>query len=122
VKVCDTPPPFCASCYGQYTDLRHVDLEASYDGPVVEGGIVGEDMQVQDKIKVSIDELVLCETCLSEAAALIGLTSDAGTRMAELAQRNQELEERLTGTQAYIDQLEKAVAAKPKPQRAKAKA
>jgi hypothetical protein len=123
VKVCDTPPPFCASCYGQYTDLRHVDLEASYDGPVVEGGIIGEDMQVQDKIKVSIDELVLCETCLSEAAALIGLTSDAGTRMAELAQRNQEQAERLLGLQAYVDQLEKAITSKPAPaKKSKAKA
>jgi hypothetical protein len=114
VKVCEIPPPRCASCYGQYTDRKHVDLEASYDGPVVEGGIIGEDGERQDTIKVSIDELVLCELCLREAAGLIGMV-DGDDSDDELRQRVQDLAERNAGLQAYVDQLEKTIAAKPEP-------
>ena len=112
MKVCDVPPPHCASCYGQYTDMRHVDLEASYDGPVIEGGVVGPDGVVVNKIPVSIDELVLCETCLIEAAALIGMRPVDGL-IDELRQRNQTQAEELLGLKAYVQQLEAAVATKP---------
>lgn len=124
MKVCDTPPPFCASCYGQYTDLRHVDLEASYDGPVIEGGVVGPDGEVVSKIPVSIDELILCETCLIEAASLIGMRPVDGL-IDELRQRNQTQAEELLGLKAYVQQLEASIAARPevkKPQRRKAAA
>lgn len=114
MKVCDIPPPHCASCYGQYTDKVHVDLEASYDGPVIEGGIVGPDGEVVNKIPVSIDELVLCETCLIEAAALIGMKPAVDDFVADLRQRNQTQAEELLGLRAYVEQLEAAVAGKPK--------
>jgi hypothetical protein len=52
----------CAACYGQYGDRRYVDFEAAYDGPVLEGAI-----------KVAIDDLVICENCLTAAAKMIGL-------------------------------------------------
>ena len=113
MKVCDIPPPHCASCYGQYTDKVHVDLEASYDGPVIEGGIVGPDGEVVNKIPVSIDELVLCETCLIEAAALIGMRPVDGL-IDELRQRNQTQAEEILGLKAYVQQLEATIAGKPK--------
>jgi hypothetical protein len=105
VKLTDTPA-YCASCYAQKPAQRHVDLEAAYDGPVLEGSV-----------RVAIDDLVLCEECLTEAANLIGLVNPDETT-AELDRARERLaqqDERLLAQSAYVAQLEAAVAAKPKP-------
>lgn len=70
---------YCSSCFGQYLDRKHVDLEAYYDGPVMLG---------KDDNPVSIDDLILCEDCLKEAGALIGLHPAE-----DLKKENQELGE-----------------------------
>ena len=56
-------PPFCAACYGQKPEMRHVDFEAAYDGPVV---------NPEDDIKMAVDDLILCEECLRSAAQRLG--------------------------------------------------
>jgi hypothetical protein len=58
MKFADPKPPFCSACY-QHSTGRHIDFEASWDGPVLEDG---------SKIKVSVDDLILCETCVTRAA------------------------------------------------------
>lgn len=68
---------YCASCFAQDLSQKHVDLEAYYDGPVVGG---------EGDIKVSIDDLILCESCLKEAGAIVGLYPAA-----DLKQENNEL-------------------------------
>lgn len=55
-------PPRCSGCFLQKTEERHVDFESAYDGPYVPGAP-----------PVSIDDLVLCETCLTNGAREIGL-------------------------------------------------
>lgn len=58
------PPSYCAACFGQYPDRLHIDFEASWDGPVVE---------VANGLKVTIDDLIICENCLKGAASLFKL-------------------------------------------------
>jgi hypothetical protein len=87
--MADTPPVRCSACFGQYVDRDHVDFEASWDGPVVEGGYIGEN-GLESNIRVSIDELVLCENCVRDAAALVGF-GDVEKLSAELAQKDQQL-------------------------------
>lgn len=111
MKITDTPA-YCASCYAQKPEQRHVDLDAAYDGPVLEGSV-----------RVAIDDLILCEECLTQAAGLIGLVNP-GDQAAELERfRAQvaEQDERLLRQKTYVDRLEEAVAAKPAPAKAAAR-
>lgn len=111
MRLADTAPPRCASCYDQKTDARHVDFEASYDGPVIPGA---DPLLSQ---AVSVDDLIICEGCLREAARLIGLEDWADLKeRAEAAEAQaKQCEDRLLTQAAYVQDLERAVASKPKP-------
>lgn len=94
------PPTACASCWGQYTDRQHVDFGASYDGPVVDG-----ESGIANHTTVAIDDLIICDECLSAAAALLGLTrdEDQAARTAELEAEVDDLRQRLLGAMDYIE-------------------
>lgn len=109
-------PMFCASCGSQDPEARYVDFDAAWDGPVV---------NPEDGIKMQIDDLVVCENCLKEASALVGLVDP--DRVAEtLANAQEDLvakEQKITELQRYIERLEAAIDAKPggrQPRQAKA--
>lgn len=102
-KIQENPTiSFCSACFNQEPSKRHVDFGASYDGPVMSTG------SEENPIRVSIDELVLCEDCLSSGAEILGLVNadEQVTANEELAQRVEELSERLAGAVAYISKLE----------------
>lgn len=68
---------YCSACFRQDPEMEYVDLEAYWDGPVLD----------QDSgIKQPIDDLVLCENCLRNAAKLIGMVYDEAIK-----QENKEL-------------------------------
>lgn len=96
------PPSHCSSCFGQYTERRHVDFSANYDGPVLQNVVGG--------VMTSIDELIICETCLTHAAKLIGLEppGESQQELEQLRERLVEMSERHLGALAYIATLEKA--------------
>jgi hypothetical protein len=73
-----TDVSYCSSCFQAKPGTLHVDFDAAWDGPVLQDA-VGE------PITHTIDELVICESCLEEAAKLIGMdrTPDAA-RVKEL--------------------------------------
>lgn len=79
-------PAYCAACFGQNSEARHIDFESAYDGPV---------LTLEDGRKQPIDDLVICEACLSEAFALLDPQ--------ELKQRIAELEGLVERMQADID-------------------
>lgn len=99
-------PMFCASCGSQDPKARYVDFDAAWDGPVV---------NPEDGIKMQIDDLVVCENCLKEASALVGLV-DPDQTAETLARAQQDLiakEEKIAELQRYIDGLQTAISAKP---------
>lgn len=108
IHLAETPPVACASCYGQYPDLRHVDFGAAFDGPVLNQ----TDVLVSGMTNVQIDDLIICEECLRAAAALIGLAEHDQMRelLDDMRARNDELAERLEGALALIDAKEKTEA------------
>jgi hypothetical protein len=61
VKIAGEIPAYCSRCFQHDPNLRHVDFEVSYDGPVIPGS----------PEPVAIDDLFLCENCLNEAFALL---------------------------------------------------
>jgi hypothetical protein len=94
LKVADQAPTYCSACHCQDTELQHVDFEAYWDGPVIDG----------KSFKQPIDDLILCSNCLEAAATLIGMVNNKQMRKEnfELGRANDE-------KQTYIDILEKAI-------------
>lgn len=79
-------PPYCAGCHQAVPDKRHVDFGASTDGPMMPAlkgtvGVVGH----------SIDEIVICEVCITEAAKLLGL-GNAEDLLAKLETANRTID------------------------------
>lgn len=64
MKLTNIPPAYCSSCFNQDPEALHVDMEAYWDGPVPEAKGDGYDA-------VAIDDLVVCEACVREAASLL---------------------------------------------------
>jgi hypothetical protein len=105
-RLTDVAPAYCSSCFGQKTELRHVDFDAAWDGPVIDPG---------NGIKQVIDDLIICEHCLAEAASLLGYGQDELLRA-----RVDRLEEDLVAARRqraeaikYSQQLEQTIALRP---------
>jgi hypothetical protein len=114
LKIPDTPPVRCSSCFGQYVERRHVDFEAAWEGPTFKEGIVGEGGEIENGILVSVDDLIICEDCLKAAAALLGLKDpDELAEYAEtLEKRVDELLEQVRGYELHTQNLESSIASK----------
>jgi hypothetical protein len=109
IKLAETPPTHCASCFGQYPERRHVDFGAAWEGPA----FAPDDSEVVGGKAVTIDELVVCEECLRAAATTLALTDeDTRRHVLELEAAAEELRERLFGATDYIAKLEAAAAAR----------
>jgi hypothetical protein len=113
-KFAETPPAMCSGCFGQYPDRQHIDFESSWDGPVVEGGAMGENGQVISRIPVSIDELILCEDCVREGASLLGLSEENTAKLDQLRAEIIDLKARNKGLDTYVNKLEQAVRVRPR--------
>lgn len=90
---------------------RHVDFGAAYEGPVF---AAGEDRAVRGGTPISVDELILCEDCIRDAAKLVGLGNvEAAEKVNdELRREYEELSDRAAAQKAHIDQLEAAFASR----------
>jgi len=104
ITLTERPPVACASCFGQYPQRRHVDFHSDYDGPT----LPPDAENVAGGKFLSIDDLIICEECLSAAAALVGLASadELKAEVADLRATAAELTEKYAGAMAYIQQLE----------------
>jgi uncharacterized coiled-coil protein SlyX len=114
LRIADPPPSHCSACFAQNPGRTHVDFNVSWDGPVIPGGVMGEDGELHPGPQVTIDDLIICEPCLRRAAELIGLVDPQVEQdhLDELDGQLQELKERLAGQAGYIDKLEKAAEAR----------
>jgi hypothetical protein len=110
IQLAQPAPPHCSGCFQAKPTQRHVDFGASYDGPMlpaIDGaaGVIGH----------SIDELILCEDCINQAAGLLGLVR-AEAVVAErdqLEEGNRALRMENAGLRDYTDSLARAVSLKP---------
>lgn len=106
IHLAEPSPPYCAACYQAVPGKRHVDFGSSTDGPVLPslGDVVG-------LVGHTIDEVVICETCIAEAAKLIGLEDAAALRgqLDAALESNDALHEQLAGTRANVADALKGV-------------
>jgi hypothetical protein len=108
VRVAETPPVACASCGGQYPDRRHVDFGAAWDGPVVNQ----LDVVAKGVTPMQIDDLVVCENCILEAAGALKMQDVKAPTLVALQDKIAELETLNYGQRNYISKLERTVMAK----------
>lgn len=113
MRIAESIPSACSACYGQYVTRRHIDFESSWDGPVISEGIMGENGVIAQRVPVSIDELVICEDCLSAAARMLGMDFKHAEKLKELRDAVQAAEERARGLEVHNQQMAAALASKP---------
>src|SRR4051794_14453564 len=75
IRLAETAPAACASCGQRNPDARHVDFGAAgdYGMAPAPGNIAGAKL-------VSIDDLIVCERCLTDAASVLGLEDVSAQR------------------------------------------
>lgn len=103
----------CSKCLMTNVGEEYVDLEGTYEGPTV-AQVTSEGVPIPPFV---IDDLILCESCLREAAALIGL-GDVSESAAELeALRAEVLELRKARVEAErrLEAIERAFEGRAKP-------
>src|SRR4051794_27403443 len=68
IRVAETAPAACPSCGRRDSNARHVDFGAAgdYGMAPAPGNIAGAKL-------ISIDDLIVCEHCLADAAGVLGL-------------------------------------------------
>jgi hypothetical protein len=103
-------PIFCSACHNQDSSARHVDFDAACDRGY-------GSLEDNPDIKISMDDLVLCETCLRHGASLVGLVDadEQGARVESLERRLAEETRRCEQAVNYANRMEEALAARPEP-------
>src|SRR3954462_2206167 len=106
MRIAYPPPAMCSACFGQYTDLIHVDFEAAWDGPVVNN----------DGSPYSVDELVICERCMRAGYSLLPDPEEVETlhgQLAELRVQNAQLVAYAQALEGGVSRLEQALGVRP---------
>lgn len=106
-KLADTNPAYCSGCWdGADATMRFVD----FDGPVIDRG---QREEIRDGVvwnRESIDELILCERCVRDAAQALELKPDLHQRQLREIRR---LELQVEHWRDYAKRMEATVASKP---------
>lgn len=100
-------PQYCSACFNQDSKLRHIDFDASTDR-----GWYGKDPGTH----IAMDDLILCETCIGNAARLLGYQPT--DEVMDKFNRDDEKIKRLTNERdkaaEYADRMEEALRHRPK--------
>lgn len=109
IHIAQESPPFCSACFNPDPGGVHVDFEAVVESPVFAAGY-GGDVAGDGQVVASSDQLILCQGCVKAAAALVGFgdIEQLHAQLAEMAERENAMSDRLAAQAAHIDQLEKA--------------
>lgn len=101
-------PVYCSACFNQDPAAQHVDFDAANDRGYGES---------DTGIKVSMDDLILCEHCLRRGAELVGMR-DARELEEELTSLRRQVDRekhRADAADEYAAKLEDAMDSRPVP-------
>jgi hypothetical protein len=101
IRLAETAPAACASCRRRDPDERHVDFGAAGDY-----GMAPAPDDIAGAKLVSIDDLIVCERCLTDAASVLGL-EDVGAQRHEAERLERECETANAQLAAVTSQLER---------------
>lgn len=113
IHLADPAPPYCAACYQAVPHKRHVDFGAGTDGPVMPPAEVMARNTVTGELEAtrtigtvghSVDEIVICETCVAAAAKLLGMgaADELLDEIEKLRAANDALHTQLTGQRQTV--------------------
>lgn len=105
VSIAPTPPAVCAGCFNSKNGKRFVDLGAAYDGPTFVDAAGG---------RQSVDDNIVCEDCIREAARALDL-AEHPVRETEL--RAERAERDVADWRRYAEGLEQLLAHRPEPKK-----
>lgn len=105
MRIAHFPPVQCSVCFQQNPEMLHVDMEAAYDGPVLD--ISG--------VRHSIDDIVICEDCVRAAAAQLPESREQEERYDHLAAQYANLLDYVALVQGGMSKMEEALDAKLQP-------
>jgi hypothetical protein len=93
---------YCSSCFASKPQMRHVDLEAYYDGPAI---------KQENGDYVGVDDLIICEDCLKSAGLVVDLypAAELKTENVELGKVVEEKHVEIEELHALITDLENTV-------------
>lgn len=97
-------PQYCSACFGQDSKIRHIDFNAACDR-----GWYGQDPGTH----IAMDDLILCEKCVKEAANLLGMVDPDVDRIGELERKLDISEREKRQAQNYADTMEEALSKRP---------
>lgn len=103
VCVAQSPPGFCAACFNSKLGKRFVDLGSAYDGPVIR-----DDAGVAQ----SIDDNIVCEDCVRDAALALELDENPTT---DLERRVAAAEQDAREWRSYAEGVEAQYGRRPEP-------
>jgi hypothetical protein len=100
-------PTHCSACFNQNPQVRHIDFDAACD----------RGYGNSEAVKVQLDDLILCETCLRSGAALVDMVdaTELAERIATLESRMAAEVKRADQAVGYANRMEQALAARPAP-------
>jgi hypothetical protein len=93
MRIALVPPVQCSVCYQQNPEQEHIDMESAYDGPILD----------MNGARLSIDNIVICETCIRAAVGLLPENRARDERIAVL-------EHELGNTLDYVAKVQTGMA------------
>lgn len=94
MRIAETAPAYCSSCFTAQVEMQHVDMETAWDGPVLDG----------EGRQYVIDDLILCASCVRAANRLL-------PESLELQAENDALRRQYAQAVDYAAQLARTISA-----------
>lgn len=105
MHLTDIPPVCCSVCFQQKPDDIHIDMDAAYDGPILDS----------EGTRFSIDDIIICEACARAAVELLPEARAKEQEVADLLSQYDALLSYSVRLGAGIKELEKAIQMQLKP-------
>jgi hypothetical protein len=96
-------PMYCAACFNQRPELRHIDFDAATD----------RGYGAEEATRVAMDDLILCENCVREGARLLSMVDRDDQTIATLQRKLDVAEKAKRQAQNYADTMEEALSKRP---------
>lgn len=112
MRLADPKPGFCSSCFNSSPELRYVDFDAAWDGPVIIDPERGTAKIWPGGVPSSNDDLYLCESCVQRATEILGLKATLNARQGREIRR---LQLEAEHWRDYARELESTLAERPEP-------
>lgn len=107
IRIAGPNPGWCASCFNQQPEMRHIDFDSGIDRGTLTYG---------DGQQIAMDDLMICETCVKAGAAALGMVDgDEESSLVSLRRELQQTRRERDAALAYADGVEEAISHRPVP-------